>query len=428
VLSQLLWAASCWQLTGGAGYIDHNTYSAKGEVQRVRRERNLDHWDSDTLAFYLDEYPGFDIAIMFYAAWDGNSRALAPYWDRIATKMDAGNSNSRLVMALFDCELNMAHAELCHAAGITHYPTLMFIGSGPYHDADPFSRAIFGKRAGGMFGPAPLPNTVKFQGNWQYTDSIADWIRTMQALSNWHLWSTKGFGKKLRSFFLPSKPVKTDLPVGIPGRSGAATGAGLGAASSLGAGGSGGGGGDESMRVQSLEKQVKQLTDHTEQYEKAVTMVSSRLDNMLTGKYKSKDMFQLLHEQNAWAESAEAIGYVLKTCVAELSVDYCQRISQEAANDMVDELSKQGVGVEEMLAMPDLEQMILGRVGSQEPYCALLDDCIVNDFASPECRPQECPFTNSAACQYLTTCLDPEVQTYYAEALGYSVEDGKASA
>lgn len=64
----------------------------------VRRENGLDHWDSDTLAYYLDNYPGYDLAVMFYARWDTNSQRLAPYWNQIAHILDAGNSQSKLIM------------------------------------------------------------------------------------------------------------------------------------------------------------------------------------------------------------------------------------------------------------------------------------------------------------------------------------------
>lgn len=59
----------------------------------ARRERNLDHWDADTLVYYLGidettgkvspdhEYPGYDTAVMFYAQWCQNCHAFAPTWD-----------------------------------------------------------------------------------------------------------------------------------------------------------------------------------------------------------------------------------------------------------------------------------------------------------------------------------------------------------
>jgi hypothetical protein len=62
--------------------VESNSYSVKGKTTRVRREQYLDHLDSDTLAYYLDEYPGHDVAIMFYATWDQYSHTLAPYWAR----------------------------------------------------------------------------------------------------------------------------------------------------------------------------------------------------------------------------------------------------------------------------------------------------------------------------------------------------------
>ena len=65
---------------------------------QVRRDNKLDHWDSDTLAYYLDNYPGYDLAVMFYASWDQNSHALAPHWNEIAFNLDAGSSQSKLIM------------------------------------------------------------------------------------------------------------------------------------------------------------------------------------------------------------------------------------------------------------------------------------------------------------------------------------------
>jgi hypothetical protein len=409
-----------------ATYMDQNTYTAQGEAQRVRRERNLDHWDSDTLAVYLDEYQGFDVAIMFYAQWDSNSRALAPYWDRIATTLDAGNERSRLVMALFDCELNVAHSELCHAAGITHYPTLLFVGSGPYHDTDPLTKTLLGAaKSAGVMGEAPVPNTVKFQGNWNYVDSITDWIRTMQALSNWHTWTTEGFGKRLRNFFLPQKPRNSPLPIGVPGGGGGA-GKGVlqGAATTIGAGLGGGGTDNNSLKVKTLESQVEQLSELTANYEKAVERSSSFLDTILLGNDYANDgidMFTLLNNENAWEKSNRPTAEVLRHCVTELSLDYCQRMSQKAANDLVDSLSQQGMSVEEMLALPDLEQLILDRVAQTEPYCVLLDNCIVTDFAGAECRPATCPFQNPLACQYLTSCFGSALQEEYANVLGFSL-------
>jgi hypothetical protein len=405
------------ELVCAAGYMDQNTYSTNGQVKKVRRERHLDHWDSDTLAYYLDEYPGYDSAVMFYAQWDSHSRTLAPYWAKIAETMDAGTSNSNLVMALFDCELNQVHMALCQAAGITHYPTMMFIGSGPYHDTDPFSRTIFGKKAAGALGEAPIANTVKFQGNWQYTDSIQDWIRTMQALSNWHTWSTEGFGKKLRNFFIPQGKKTLALPIGIPGRGATASSSSTGGA----AGAASAGASASSFQVKELEAKLEKYEDFAIKLDKKMSQSSEFLDAILTGGKNYQDMFTLLHEQKAWTKSDRPNAEVLRHCVAELSLDYCQRLSKSAADLLVDDLMAKGKTVEDILGMNNLEQLMMDRIAEEEPYCALLDQCVITDFAGEACQPQQCPFQNKAACQYLTSCMSPALQKDIADALGLTL-------
>ena len=62
-------------------------------------------------------------------------------------------------MALFDCEKSTKHTELCLAAGIKAYPTMMFGGSGTIHDTDVLSGSILGKdRSAGPFGATITPN------------------------------------------------------------------------------------------------------------------------------------------------------------------------------------------------------------------------------------------------------------------------------
>jgi hypothetical protein len=85
----------CW-MTKNTHALDKTGKTA--QWAKVRRENSLDHWDSDTLAYYLDNYSGYDSAIMFYANWDTNSHQLAPYWNDIAVKLDAGTTQSKLIM------------------------------------------------------------------------------------------------------------------------------------------------------------------------------------------------------------------------------------------------------------------------------------------------------------------------------------------
>jgi len=114
-------------------------YGEKTKQTKVIRDNNLDHWDSDTLAYYLDEYPGYDLAVMFYAPWDDYSNQLAPYWNQIAHLLDAGTTQSKLIMSLFDCELNFSSYGImqsfkCYALSDS---TFYWFGTisryGPYH-------------------------------------------------------------------------------------------------------------------------------------------------------------------------------------------------------------------------------------------------------------------------------------------------------
>ena len=411
----------------------------------VRRERNLDHWDSDTLAYYLDHYAGYDVAVMFYAQWDRNSHSLAPMWDRVATHLEAGSSSSRLIMSLFDCEWNNQHAELCKALEVTHYPTLMFVGAGPYHDADPLTRSILGKRSIGPMGGTRLPNAVKFQGNWQYGDAIVDWIRTMQALSNWHTWTTNGFGKRLRNFFIPHKTQHESLPIGVPSKTAtdaaaaaASSGAGLAGGLSSGSGAAGassGGSAADAARVAGLEQNVESLQKQSELVEQALVHSSHMLDAAIFPIYSSDhdvagsskkvangkpytDLYAYLHSNNGWETTVPPETEILRSCTLEISLDYCKRVASHVADDLVSDLEASGKLESIGDDLQKVEKDIYDRIQTSEPYCAILEDCILNGLVEEKCRPETCPFGEETACRYLTTCLDPTMQQDYAEALG----------
>ena len=62
---------------------------------------------------------------MFFAQWSNN-------YHHIATILKTGTTGSRIILSLFDCGFNAEHTHLCDATGMTHYPTLTYIGAGPY--------------------------------------------------------------------------------------------------------------------------------------------------------------------------------------------------------------------------------------------------------------------------------------------------------
>ena len=447
----------------------------KYDATIARRERNLDHWDVPTAAAYLglhpdtlkplplvasessasdassssaelvDEYIGHDAAILFYAQWCHNCHAVAPSWDAIATHVSAGSRSSKLVMALFDCEKDTRHMELCVEAGVKAYPTMMFVGSGEYHDTDMVTSMLFGKdRSAGPFGATTLRRTVKFQGNWQYGDQILDWVNMMRGLSSWHSVTERGPLKNFRNGifgFLGRNSAKVgkgkgslSLPVGVPpgfqpelrlrstGSSPVTSGEGQ-------------------KDTNELELKLNATNKKMELYEKAVGHSNSLLEGLLfpTESTKNattqKDIFTCLSETDGWFQNATTLPsgssnnenpVILRSCAAELSLDYCSRVSTRKTNEYVDEL---GLIPDDQPfpTMEEIEQHLVGTINATEPYCALIEACILTDYESEDCRPKTCPFKNQAACSYVQNCFRTDIQTEYALALGLISEGEKMS-
>ena len=92
--------------------------------------------------------------------------------------------------------------------------------------------------------------------------------------------------------------------------------------------------------------------------------------------------------------------------------------------------------------MDEIEGRLLDNVAKREPYCGLIEMCVLTNFegtgtdgmtaveggpsssSSSSCRPPKCPFANEAACAYVECCLDPHVQDKYGVALGL-IEEGE---
>lgn len=485
-----------------------------------RRERNLDHWDVVTAAAYLglhpetlqplpryyattesssaattatttsgtsttsdltDEYIGHDAAILFYAQWDRNSHAVAPTWDAIATHLQAGSISSNLIMALFDCEKNTRHVELCTTAGVQAYPTIMYVGSGTFHDTDWLSRAVLGKdKSAGPFGATTLPRTVKFQGNWQYGDQILDWINIMKGLSSWHTITESGPLRILRNGLFR-------FLIGGGGRKGGGNGKKRGAEGRSSRGGGslpvgvpphfqtelrGGGSGssnniasttESTQKINNLEKKLNATIKEKELYEMAATHSNLLLDGLLfprnkhqntsttqsnsTSSSHHRDPFTILTNSDGWYRNAtfhpstkgsstdgtttatttyhdsnnnknDEHPTILRSCVLELAIDYCTRLTTRATKVYLEILN----AIPESDPFPtldEIEQYLLDDVKSQEPYCGLIESCMATNFEKEEnCRPQQCPFENESACTYVESCLDPNIQNEYGLALG----------
>lgn len=401
----------------------------------VFRKNNLDYFNVETLDYFLSldananhqttSTLDYDVAVLFYANWDRNSHVIAPMWGQIAHLLQAGTVDSQLVMGLFDCELDAQTSQLCNKAGITHYPTVMFLNT---QTLQPLQRQ-FPKHA------------TKFQGNWQYGDAMLDWVKSLKYLSKWH---QQGVGKRLRSFLWniltgqAKHKTKEELPLGIPTAS--TTTGGGGASSSTSATLSA----ENKMKMDELQKEVTDMKDlavrtgvmveamlfpHTSK-DHGEELIAATLTHDPNNVNKTfTDMFQLinrLEDGNGWtakADSASLDTQILRTCVQDISLDYCQRFAEVLAESVIHDLLpdsyETSTAQEQDETLTNIQVEMMRRLRAEEPYCGVLEECIISEFsASPDCRPAGCPFQDTIACRYVTTCLSENMQNDYAKAMG----------
>lgn len=372
-------------------------------TSEVTRPYHLDYLDIETMEYYLSApKEDFDVAVLFYAQWCSNCHSFAPLWDQISRIHQAGTEQSKLIMGLFDCEADAAHSEVCNKAGVKHYPTITFFSL-----------------SGQKFSLRKPRHATQFGGNWQYGDAVYDWLKTMGGLSNWH---RLGWGKKLRSLFFgkQSKAKDKKLPQGIPshGPVSKVSGSSTATASASSAATAGNNAASE-KRIKELEASVK---DYTEIAVRSSVLLDAILFPLSTGEYvmetdnkkNATDVFHLLAETNGW-NSTDNTDQILKSCTMEISLDYCSRLTTFLTNDWV---AKQ-TGLESLTdeVVTAYTNYLQEAVPESEPYCMIVEECILSDYEKEECRPQQCPFQDPAACRYVSACLSPEIQTEYEAAL-----------
>jgi len=432
------------------------------------RHRNLDYWDADTLAAYLSVsptyphklmtstdnapmYAGNDAAILFYAQWCNNCHSLAPMWDQIAGIVEAGTTNSNVIMALFDCEQQESHKSLCSAAGITHYPTMLYVGKGAYHDTDPVTSTLMGKdRSAGPMGRSLLPHTVKFQGDWRYGDQILDWMSVMKGLSSYSKWKDSNgnnslFGKVSKWILRPfsssqatssdkiNNPNSNQMHVGIPPEIQMKQAyQSLNTPSSSDSFEKKPSSTESNTKITSLEKQISTLENEKQQYEQGYTHNSLLIDLLLfptatddgnDGMSKmevGEDIFQTLSEN--WdeypkigeklldAKETEKTIPLLQSCAVEMTIDYCTRFLTKNTLDAYDMLSADKANLE------NREELLQEIQSRDEPFCNIVENCIANDFSTEECRPQTCPLQNPMGCRYVSSCFSSKMKEEYSKA------------
>ena len=372
--------------------------------------------------------------------WCTNCHSFAPSWDAVATHLNAGTRSSGLVMALFDCEKNTRHAEVCLAAGVKAYPTVMYVGSGEIRDTDPLTRLALGRdRSAGPFGASTLRRTVKFQGNWQYADQVLDWVSMMGGMSRWHAMAETGPLRGLRDGML--RLITGGKYGGARDRNGVAAGngeslpvgvppdfqAGL-RRTDLAAAGTGAAGAKE---IEDLRTELNATADEKKLYERAVAHSGHLIEGLLFSDAGSaaaapRDPFAILTDSGGWHRNSTAPAAnaprdehpsILRSCALEQSIDYCDRVARRSTDAYIAELA----AIPESDPFPTLEEIearLLDDVRGEEPFCGALEGCIAGDFEDAGCRVAGCPFENGAACRYVESCLDPRIQDEYGVGLG----------
>jgi uncharacterized membrane protein YgcG len=461
-VSSVLWTLlACTTLFSSNNSRLWGAAAAEAEADDIIGSRvgNLDYMDAATVKYYLSApKEDYNVAIMFYAQWCRNCHAFAPTWGQIGDHRSAGTEESKLILGLFDCETDYEHQEICSAAGVTHYPTLQYYSL-----------------AGQQFQRKVPKHTNVFAGNWQYGDAVLDWLTVNQALSQWH---RAGWGKRLRQLLTGRKPgsgsAKLALPVGVPGTgTGSATlsstssgsassgSASSGSASSGSASsGSAGAGAASSAAVKGLESKVAKLEQESKELQDVAGRSAVVVDCMLfpvsvegpdAAKYmyvsdpavtsssdadaattisssetSYTDLYRYLDQTGGWTATADPEKEIVRTCVMEVGLDFCNRLLTHQAQAWISTFADSDDITDEDVDAFQARQM--QQIAATEPYCAILEDCVVTEFADTAvCRPPACPFRDESVCRYLTACLTEQMQTEYAIAMGFLEAPGSSS-
>ena len=91
-----------------------------------------------------------DMAIMFYAPWCKYCKQLIPYMESMAI---ASKTNKNFIIGKFNCEEPKINNKICVELGVTHYPSIFFIGYGNFNQA-PIDN---------IFGTTKYPQVVQYR-------------------------------------------------------------------------------------------------------------------------------------------------------------------------------------------------------------------------------------------------------------------------
>jgi thiol-disulfide isomerase/thioredoxin len=110
-----------------------------------------------------------DIAVMFYAPWCKYCKQLTPYMEQMAYQL---KDNSNIMVGKFNCEEPASNNIVCQTIGVTHYPSVYFIGYGNFHQSP----------MGKLFGKSKFERIVHYRADL-HPEAIYDWINMLKMIS-----------------------------------------------------------------------------------------------------------------------------------------------------------------------------------------------------------------------------------------------------
>lgn len=219
----------------------------------------------------------------------------------------------------------------------------------------------------------------------------------MRGLSSWHSFMNSGVLKWIRGRFNVVKK-KADgvkdaqLPVGIKASNGA--------------------GQADDFALRKLQQKMDDVEEKNELLTKSALHSDILMNAMLFTNPTTDDAFKTLHDTNAWDNNTNTENYdlddatILRTCVINLSVDYCSRVARDIPPEKLEDVT-----------LWNMETVIYDLLGEIDPFCGKIDKCHKEDFELDECQPESCPFENPQACAYVATCLNEELKEAYKKEL-----------
>lgn len=404
------------------------------------RKGNIDYIFDETLEFYINYYNNdnssntnnnivldYDVTIMFYAQWCKNCHALASTYEQIARMLHAGTIDSKLIVGFFDCEYNIQHSILCEQIGIQHYPTIAYFNFAAdkqqhqYEEKNNKKEKITNKTK----KKASYKHITKFNGNWQYAESILDWIKYMKLISYYqrnNKW-IQTFRRSILGLFLPNMrrtnhrqnngnngikkllSFKSSLPVGIPKLDESDNNKYASSTSSSSAGDDN----DYQVLLKSYERNIDLLrrTDDMLQHKDAMidtllfpkefdvdivdakgTLYDINIVIPIANKTYT-DLYLYMYLTDTWPtiESMKNQSIypnvvtdtmILTKCMSDIIYDYCSRIQTKFMYHWVQRNSN--ITYISETIYDQYENDLRDHFMIQEPYCTIVEACIEHDF------------------------------------------------